>query len=325
MAHCIFLKFGVQFIYFLLKAVRIMAVPKYYEFHKPILEFLGDGQERTNQEIRAEMVHKFHLSDEDAALTLTSGQPVLNNRIGWATTYLKKAELIKNTARGVFMITDDGLKALRNAPEVITPKFLKRYKPFNDFVSRTAQGERKPLSINESGDDSPMDSMDRAYSEIEGTLEDDLLKEIMKLSPPAFEKLVVDLLMKMGYGGFENAGRTTVVSGDEGIDGVIYEDKLGFNRIFIQAKQWDISSSIGRPTIQGFVGAIAGRDGKGLFVTTADFSQPARDYAKTQHIVLINGKMLVRLMVEHNFCVSIKHAYEIKAVDEDALSDYQNE
>ena len=151
------------------------------------------------------------------------------------------------------------------------------------------------------------------------------MKEMMKLSPTAFEKLVVDFAMRMGYGGVENAGHMTAVSNDEGIDGIIYEDKLGFDRIFIQAKQWDINTTIGRPTIQGFVGAITGKDGKGLFVTTADFSQPAKDYAKRQHIVLINGKALVKLMVEHNFCVSIKHTYEIKSIDEDVLSSYQNE
>lgn len=274
-----------------------MAIPKYYEFQKPILKLLSDAKEHSNKEIRSEMIKQFHLSGGDIALTLTSGQPILFNRIGWAKTYLKKAELIKSTARGVFMITDEGQKALQTAPAIITSKFLKQYKPFNDFINCTTQNGIKQTSIDDFNGDSPMDSMDQAYFEIENTLEDDLLKEIMKLSPTAFEKLVVDLLMRMGYGGFENAGHMTAVSNDEGIDGIIYEDKLGFDRIFIQAKQWDINTTIGRPTIQGFVGAITGKDGKGLFVTTADFSQPAKDYAKRQHIVLINGKALVKLMV----------------------------
>ena len=139
-----------------------MAIPKYYEFQKPILKLLSDAKEHSNKEIRSEMIKQFHLSGGDIALTLTSGQPILFNRIGWAKTYLKKAELIKSTARGVFMITDEGQKALQTAPAIITSKFLKQYKPFNDFINCTTQNGIKQTSIDDFNGDSPMDSMDQA-------------------------------------------------------------------------------------------------------------------------------------------------------------------
>jgi restriction system protein len=153
-------------------------------------------------------------------------------------------------------------------------------------------------------------------------LADDILSEVIKLPPIAFEQMVIDLLSKMGYGAFENAGHTTIASGDEGIDGIILEDKLGFNLIYIQAKKWDLDSTVGRPDVQSFVGAISGKGGKGLFVTTAKFSKQAIEYAKHQHIILIDGKKLAKFMIEHNFGVSVKKTFEIKAIDTDIFNDY---
>ena len=147
----------------------------------------------------------------------------------------------------------------------------------------------------------------------------------MKLSPIAFEQMILDLMSKMGYGTFANASRTTPMTGDEGIDGIIMQDKLGFDLIYIQAKQWKADRSVGRPEIQAFVGAIAGKSGKGLFITTSKFSKQALDYASNQHIILIDGDKLTNHMIENNFGVSIKKTFEIKSVDMDIFNDYQDE
>jgi restriction system protein len=168
----------------------------------------------------------------------------------------------------------------------------------------------------------PDDTFEESFRKINKGLSDDLLSEVVKLSPIAFEQMVIDLLSKMGYGSFENAGKTTTITGDEGIDGVIMEDKLGFDLIYIQAKKWDLDSTVGRPEIQSFVGAISGKGGKGLFVTTAKFSKQALEYAKHQHIILIDGEKLAKLMIEHNFGVSIKKTFEIKAIDTDTFNEY---
>ncbi|MBQ7262780.1 MAG: restriction endonuclease, partial [Synergistaceae bacterium] len=175
-------------------------------------------------------------------------------------------------------------------------------------------------------DETPDVMLDRSFRTINDGLADEVLEEVMRLTSTAFERLVIDLLSKMGYGGaFEDAGRTTRASGDEGIDGVIMEDKLGFGLIYIQAKRWDRDRTVGRPELQAFVGAISGKGGKGLFVTTAKFSKQAQDYARQQHIILIDGDKLARLMIDHDFCVSVKRTFAIKAIDTDAFADYDHE
>lgn len=163
------------------------------------------------------------------------------------------------------------------------------------------------------------------FKKINESLADDLLNEVMKITPYAFEKFVVDLLSKMGYGTIEYGSHATAASGDDGIDGIIMEDKLGFSLIYMQAKKWARDSVVGQPEIQNFVGAIAGKHGDGLFVTTARFSQKAKDYADQHHIILIDGEKLARLMIESNFCVSVKKTFEVKEIDTDAMSDYMDE
>lgn len=165
----------------------------------------------------------------------------------------------------------------------------------------------------------PDDKLSAAYADINSTLASDLLDEVMKVSPYAFEKMVVDLLIQMGYSVPEYGSHTTVASGDDGIDGVIMEDKLGFSLIYMQAKLWARDSTVGQPALQSFVGAIAGKKGDGLFVTTAKFSQKAQDYAEKHHIILIDGDRLAKLMIENNFYVSVKKRIEIKALDTDKL------
>jgi restriction system protein len=299
-----------------------MGLPKYYEMHKPFLEYLKDGKLHTLKELKQFISKYFNLTEEELLELLPSGrQTVFINRIGWARTYLKKAGLIDSPARASFIITNDGLEVLNDNPDVIDSNYLMKFDSFREFqggVIYTKNNNEPSNDINNTPDDTFEDS----FRKINKSLAEDLLAEVIKLSPTAFEQMVIDLLSKMGYGSFENAGKTTSTTGDEGIDGIIMEDKLGFNLIYIQAKKWELNSKVGRPDVQSFVGAISGKGGKGLFVTTAKFSKQAIEYAKNQHIILIDGEKLSNLMIEHNFGVTVKKVFEIKAIDTDVFNEY---
>ena len=298
-------------------------IPKYFEMHKPVLEVLKDGQPHNSKEIHTFIRNYFKLESDCLYELLPSGIPVFSNRASWACTYLKKAGLIKSTARATFAITDIGKKVLADAPPVIDNKFLSQFESFNEFQKRTnssVQGDTAEDKVY-----TPDDTFEISFRQINDNLADELLEEVLKLSPIAFEKIVMDLLLKMGYGSFENSSHTTPVTGDEGIDGIIFEDKLGFNLIYIQAKKWKTENSVGRQDVQSFVGAISGKGGSGLFVTTSSFSKPAIEYANQQHIILIDGEKLSKLMIEHNFGVSIKKTFEIKAIDTDVFNEYIEE
>ena len=192
-----------------------------------------------------------------------------------------------------------------------------------NWVRIGALNDYKSSSITPSTN--PDDTFEQAFQEINDSLAETILEEVMKISPVKFEQMVIDLLSKMGYGAFENAGKVTNVSNDEGIDGIIREDKLGFSLIYVQAKRWEVNKVVGRPEIQAFVGAISGKDGRGLFVTTARFSKQAIDFANQRHIILIDGMRLAKLMIEHNFGVTTKQVFEIKALDTDLFNEYQDE
>lgn len=239
-------------------------------------------------------------------------------------TYLKKAGLIDSPARGVFILTAEGSKVLMENPPVLNDDFLNRYESFRAFKNpdlSAAQTVSPALS-----EDTPQDIFDKAFMQINASLADELLTEIMKQPPFFFERLVVKLLERMGYGGsLPNAGTVTPQTGDEGIDGIIREDKLGFSLIYIQAKCWNLDKTIGRPEIQKFVGALAGQGAaKGLFITTARFTKEAVAYAEKQHttkVVLVDGAMLAKLMIEYNLGVSTETTYEIKKLDTDFFND----
>lgn len=196
-----------------------------------------------------------------------------------------------------------------------------RFESFRNFqnISTLKYKEDKILGENEK---TPDEIFEESFKQINSSLADDLLSEVMKLSSGAFEQMVIDLLYKMGYGAFENSGKTTSLSRDGGIDGIIMEDKLGFNLIYIQAKKWDLKNTISRSNIQSFVGAISGKKGKGLFVTTSKFSDEAIKYANEQHIILIDGEKLTKLMIEYNFGVNVKKVFEIKAIDLNIFEEY---
>lgn len=299
-----------------------MAVPKFFEMIKPLLTAVGDGDTHALKELKHVIAKQFSLSEEDVAEMLPSGrQTVFANRLGWASTYLVKAGLLERPARATCRITEEGKAVLREDPPVIDPDYLERYESFRLFRGPSGPAASTPAET-EHAMETPDDTFEESFKQINDNLADEVLSEVIKLSPTAFEQLVIDLLYKMGYGAFENSGHTTPVTNDEGIDGIIMEDKLGFDLIYIQAKKWDPEQTIGRPQIQNFVGAISGKGGKGLFVTTAKYAKTAIEYAYHQHIILIDGPKLAKLMIEHDFGVSVQKTFEIKTIDTDLFNSY---
>ncbi|HIY26188.1 MAG TPA: restriction endonuclease [Candidatus Acutalibacter pullistercoris] len=294
-----------------------MALPKYNELYQPVLSILSDGKVWPIRKVWEKAGELLRISPEEMAMTLPSGgMGVFVNRIGWARTYLKKAGLIDSPKRGFVQITEEGRKALEEGVE-ITNSYLMRYPSFAEFQNRTVPQD-KPEEVQEVSE-TPQETLDRVYKTINSELAEELLSEIMRQSPGFFETLVVDLMKAMGYGD----GFVTKASGDDGIDGIIHEDKLGFNLIYIQAKRWNPSVSIGKPEIQKFAGAMMGppKIEKGLFITTARFSQGARAYGEAQHIILVDGQKLTELMIEYGLGVTTQKTYLIKRVDSDYFAE----
>lgn len=296
-----------------------MGVPDYQSIMLPLLKLTNDCEEHSLHELIEELSEKFNLSDEDMKEFLPSGkQPVFDNRVGWARTYLKKAGLIEYKRRGYSNITERGLTVLKQKPEKITTKFLKQYPEFMEFHSKT----NKKLDTKENyTEDSktPIEILEDEYKTLNENLANDLIDQIKSCSPSFFENLVVDLLLKMGYGGSRaDAGKAIGKTNDNGIDGIIKEDKLGLDVIYIQAKRWE--NTVGRPEIQKFAGALLGQQAKkGIFITTSDYSRNARGYVSNldSKVILIDGEELTKLMIEHNVGVSTVNSYEIKRIDSD--------
>lgn len=300
-----------------------MPVPDYQTFMLPLMEIAADGQVHRIHDAIEFLAELYGLSDEDRREMLPSGkQTLLYNRVGWARTYLEKAGLLHKPGRGLFQITPRGLDVLRRG-ETINTAFLHRFSEFQEFQTRTnTQNTQKtkhtPTSIV-SESQTPEDALESGYQILRQTLAAELLDRI-KASPPAFfEQLVVDLLVSMGYGGSRrDAGEAIGRSGDGGIDGIIKEDRLGLDVIYIQAKRWE--STVGRPQIQEFVGSLEGqRASKGIFITTSDFSQQAREYVRNigKKIILIDGAQLAEYMIDFGVGVAEKAVYVIKRIDED--------
>ena len=300
-----------------------MSVPKYHEFYAPFLKGLQDGKVHTMKEMKQIVAKEMHLSAEDLTELLPSGkQAIFDNRIGWTRTYLKKAGLIDSPARAQFVITEEGEKALPDA-DIIDDKYLMKYPSFRAFQNKEQTEEPSGITSSEK---SPEEVLEDAYADLNASLADDLMTEVMKLSPTDFERLVVKLLLSMGYGsGVDKAGLVTQRSNDGGIDGIIKEDQLGFSSIYIQAKQWAPEQTVSKPEIQKFVGALQGQQAqKGLFITTAKYSSGAEAYAANllgAKVVLVDGVKLTQLMIKHNVGVSVEHAYEVKRIDSDFFAD----
>ncbi len=300
-----------------------MALPKYDELYEEILAVLSENGEQNRSQLRDRVADLRGLTPEERAELLPSGKSVWAGRVGWAITYLTQAGLVKRCRRGVYALSAEGERVRKEEGAHVDNGYLSRYPSFRAFVGRASRA--KPESPTAVGD-TPQDALEAAYRMIRGAVADELLEEVCAQTPAFFESLVVRLLLKMGYGGaVEGAGFVTAKSGDEGIDGIIREDKLGFSLIYIQAKKWDRASSVGRPEVQKFVGALAGQGAsKGLFITTAQFTREARDYAAKQHtvkVVLVDGAKLAQLLMEHGLGVSTEAVYEIKRVDTDFFAE----
>ena len=298
----------------------------------PFLRLAGDSEEHRFREAVEQLAIEFSITDEERNIMLPSGTaPLFDNRVGWARTYLKQAALIESRKRGFFRITPRGLHLLNQKPNRIDNSTLEQYPEFLEFKLRRNE-ERpivSPLIVNKvstslrdapaPSDITPEELFSQAYERLRSNLEIELLEQVKASSPAFFERLVIDLLVAMGYGGSrQDAGRAIGKSGDGGIDGIIKEDKLGLDVLYVQAKRWE--GTVGRPEIQKFSGALQGqRAHKGVFITTSNFSKDAEEFVRiiSTKIILINGEQLATLMVDHNVGVSPISKFELKRIDSD--------
>ena len=257
-----------------------MAIPDFQKIMLPVLKFLGDKQEHSLRETIDSLADEFDLSEEERRELLPSGQQaIFANRVGWARTHLLKAILLESTRWGHFKITERGLAVLKENPTNINVKFLNQFEEFRKFLTHKKEKPARHEEVQDEQDKTPEEALEIAYQNLRNDLANDLLQQIKTSPPSLFEKIVVELLVKMGYGGSrKDAGKAIGKSGDEGIDGIIKEDRLGLDIIYIQAKKWE--NTVGRPEIQKFAGVLQGqRAKKGIFITTSNFSQEAHDYA----------------------------------------------
>lgn len=303
-----------------------MAIPDYQTVMLPLLQYAGDGQEHSLRETIDALAEAFSLTEDERKELLPSGrQRVFDNRVGWARTYMSKAGLLQTTRRSHFEISSRGRQVLAAKPDRVDVKFLDQFEDFREF--RALKGTRSTGAANTATaaeqETTPEEALESAYLRLRDSLAADVLQQVKSSSPSLFENLVVELLLKMGYGGSRrDAGRAIGRSGDEGIDGIIKEDRLGLDIIYIQAKRWE--AGVGRPEVQKFAGALQGqRAKKGIMITTSSFSAEARDYVSKieSKIVLIDGEHLAGLMIDHNLGVSPVASYEVKKVDTDYFTE----
>lgn len=297
-----------------------MNIPDYQTLMLPLLRLVSDGKDYHFREVVKSISDEFDLSEEQRAKMLPSGQkPVINNRVGWAKTYMLKAGLLEAPERGMIRITKRGFKVADDNPKEINVKFLEQYPEFIEFRKRKKEkslGEKtSQLSLA-----TPEEMLEEAYQSLQIDLAGELLKFTKDCSPSFFERLVIDLLVKMGYGGSrKEAGQAIGQSGDGGIDGIIKEDRLGLDIVYVQAKRWG-NNTVGRPEVQKFAGALQGRRArKGIYITTSSYSKDAIEFVKTieSKIILIDGDQLTELMIDHDIGVSLASEFNVKRIDLD--------
>jgi len=296
-----------------------MAIPDFQSIMRPLLELVSDGKEHSLAEAREELAKVFELGDDEQKALLPSGrQPTFTNRVAWAKVYLSQAGALETTRRGHFQITARGRDLLRNIASRITIKELERFPEFVEFRTPKDHPEEAPHAIEDEGQ-TPEEQLETAYLKFRNNIASELLARVKSSSAQFFERLVVELLLKMGYGGSrKEAGEAIGRAGDEGIDGIINEDRLGLDVIYIQAKKWE--GSVGRPEVQKFVGALHGkRARKGVFITTSTFSAEAADYVARiePRVVLIDGHFLAKLMIDFDIGVTPVSIYQTKRIDSD--------
>lgn len=297
-----------------------MAIPGYQEFMYPFLKMLEDGQEHSLRESYIRLADKFDLTEQEQEEMLPSGkQRILHNRVGWTRTYLKKAGLLHTIRPGIFVITERGRQVLADSSvTAIDNAFLMQYPEFRQFKNKGDDQEGimiSPVTV----ESTPLEEIERNYKILKEEAKEDLLDKVKNGTPLFFEKLVVELLVAMGYGGsMKDAGRAIGRSGDEGIDGIIKEDILGLDMIYLQAKRWE--NTVTRPEIQKFVGSLYGQQAsKGVFITTSSFSDGAKEYVQKidKKVILIDGEELTEYMFTYNIGVNYEETFVIKKVDED--------
>jgi len=299
-----------------------MAIPDYQAIMLPLLRFSQDNEEHSIRQVYDHISQLFGLSEAERSELLPSGQqPIVENRVGWSRTYLMKAGLLESTRRGHFRVTDAGLELLSRSPSTIDLAVLRQYRSFVEFQkirrdddTARSEGEEEPSSSR-----TPQELLEDGYQRIRKDLTQEILTLVKQCSPRFFERLVVELLLEMGYGGSRlDAGEAIGRTGDGGIDGIIKEDKLGLDVIYIQAKRWE--ANVGSSEIRNFVGSLVGHNAtKGVFLTTSDFSRDAREFARTigHNVILVDGHMLASLMIDHDVGVSTVDKYEVKKIDTD--------
>lgn len=306
-----------------------MPIPKYEEMMLPFLQFLGDKETHRLSEVIEHLYEVFHTTEEEKKELWPSGENrVFPNRVRWVKLYLERAGLIEAPLRATYKITKTGSSVLNENPQRIDVKYLTRFPDFVKFKFHKSEN-KTPTEISDTGKEiaqslNPMELLENAYIKIKEELAEDLLRELKKATPLFFENVVVELLVKMGYGGSKkDAGQAIGRSGDEGIDGIIKEDRLGLDAIYIQAKKWE--GTVGRPELHKFVGALKGqRANKGIFITTSNFSKDAIEYASkidSPKVVLIDGQKFTELMIEHGVGVSEVTCFEIKKIDQDYFTE----
>jgi restriction system protein len=305
-----------------------MAIPAYETMLRPMLELHADELEHQRAPVRAALAEYFHLTQQDLEQMLPSGrQRTFHNRVNWAAVYLAQAGLLERPQRGTTRITPRGREILAQHPDHIDNSVLTQFPEFQDFLNRartTAPPSGKPTNGPAQPQATPEEAIDVAYREMHAALAGEVLSRILDKPAEFFETVVLDVLLAMGYGGSrEDAAQRLGRRGDQGLDGVIYEDRLGLDMIYVQAKRWT-DDSIQRPQVQAFVGALQGaRAAKGVFITTSRFTDGASDYVTRvpQRVVLIDGQRLADLMIEYGVGVSLFKNYELKRVDEDYFVD----
>ena len=304
------------------------SIPQYHTLMLPLLKVMESGADMTTKQMRDAVAAHLELTAEALSQRLPSGtQTAFDNRMGWARTYLFKAGLIDRPRRATYAISQSGKQLLLNPPATIDTDFLRTYDQFKEFIGTGSNAREGLVPNNETDNDlTPEEQIERGVRQIQGELKDEVLDRVKQLPPEGFEQLVLQLLVGMGYGGSMADVQGVARGADGGVDGVVNQDHLGLDRIYIQAKRWE--GSVGRPVIQGFVGALAGVGAsKGVIMTTSTFAQPAQEYVKTltdRRIVLVDGKRLSELMIKHGIGVSTKQTFVVQRMDEDFFLELEN-
>lgn len=309
-----------------------MTVPDFQTIMRPVLVALEDGQAKPTSEIRVAVAQRFGLTQDELEEKIPSGRAKrFANRVGWALTYLYRTQLIERPKRSTYRITERGSNVLGQHPERVDMKVLGQFDEFTEFktAKSTTPSSAEGTATLEPDAHTPEELIGAAYGELRAALAAELLDRVVEQTPDSFEQLVLDVLRGMGYGGSsEDATQVLGKSGDEGVDGVIREDELGLDLIYLQAKKWKKNQPVGRPEIQKFFGALHGKHAtKGVFITTSTFSKEASEYAEgvTPRIILVDGPSLASLMITHNVGVGLAQRFEIKRVDADYFASLEGE